>query len=118
MLMIWIILGVTLVGFYFLFKDTLNRVQYIQAVRLYWITRDDGIVGSPVLSKAFMIQTAQPWWNGKGVRLRAGKYTFQIGVLTHRGESLLDQLGGRDLDDDARRIRDWGNGEAKSRTTD
>lgn len=116
--MLWVVVAlIVAVGLYLLFRDTMNRIQYIQTLRLYWITRNDGLVGSPVVSRAFMRQTAEPWWNGKGIQFRYRTYTFQVGVLTHKGSSLIDQLGGRYMDDGARVIRDWGKREAQSSTT-
>lgn len=107
--MLWLVLLVVIaVGFYLLFKDTLNKIQYIQTFRIYWITRDDGVLGTPVVMRAFMRQTAPPWWRGTGIQLRYKTYTFQFGVLTGRGTSLLDQLGGRELEESAKEIRRWG----------
>jgi len=95
-------------GAYLLFRNTMNRIQYLQSVRLYWITRDNGISGTKVITRAFMRQTASPWWRGSGVQVRVGKYTFQVGVLTSRANSLLEQVDGRELNDDAKEIRSWG----------
>lgn len=92
---------------YLLFKDTMNRLQYIQRLRIYWITRDTGVLGTPVVSKAFMRQTGSPWWVGTGVQFRFKTYTFQIGVLTHRSSDLLNQLEGRYMDESAKEIRKW-----------
>jgi hypothetical protein len=100
-------------GAYLLFRDTLNRIQYLQSVRLYWITRDNGVAGTKVLTRAFMRQTASPWWRGSGIQIRVGKHTFQIGVLTSRANSLLEQVDGRELDDDAKAIRAWGRRDGK-----
>lgn len=106
--MVLAVVGVALlVGAYFLFRDTMNKIQYVQTIRLYWITRDIGDKGMPIIARAEMRQTAEPWWRGKGIQFRAGKYTFQVGVLTSRGTDLLDQLGGRSLDVDADEIREW-----------
>ena len=96
------------IGAYLLFRDTMNRIQYLQSVRLYWITRDNGAAGTKVITRAFMRQTAPPWWRGSGIQIRAGKYTFQVGVLTSKANSLLEQVDGRELDDDAKEIRSWG----------
>ena len=96
------------IGAYLLFRDTMNRIQYLQSVRLYWITRDNGVAGTKVITRAFMRQTAPPWWRGSGIQIRSGKYTFQIGVLTSKANGLLDQVDGRELDDGAKEIRSWG----------
>lgn len=106
--MVYIIVALIVVGLYFLFRDTMNRLQYVQTFRIYWITRDTGVKSSPIVSRAFMRQTSEPWWRGSGVQFRAGKYTFQIGVLTGKGSSLLDQVGGRDMDESPAELRKWG----------
>ena len=107
-MIVWLLIVALLaVGAYFLFKDTLNRIQYIQTIRLYWITRNNGAAGTPVVSKGFMRQTAAPWWQGRGIQFRLGKYTFQVGVLLRRVDGLLDQVGGRDMEADAKEIRSW-----------
>ena len=53
------------IGVYLLFRDTMNRIQYLQSVRLYWITRNNGVRGTKVITRAFMRQTAP---RGGGVR--------------------------------------------------
>jgi hypothetical protein len=103
----WLLLLVVAVVAYLVFRDTMNKIQYIQTLRIYWITRDDGVIGTPWVTRAFMRQTASPWWNGQGVQLRVGRYTFQCGVLTHRGFDLLDQLEGRYMDEEPKSIRNW-----------
>lgn len=113
--MIYLLLVVACaIGAYLLFRDTMNRIQYLQSVRLYWITRDNGVAGTKVITRAFMRQTAPPWWRGSGIQIRAGKYTFQVGVLTSKANSLLEQVDGRELDDDAKEIRSWGRRNVKS----
>lgn len=107
--MIWFIVTLAAVslGAYLLFRDTMNKLQYIQFLRIYWITRDTGVLGTPYISKGIMLQTSEPWWVGAGVQFRAGKYTFQVGVLQRKSFDLLDQLGGRYLDESAKEIRRW-----------
>jgi len=102
------ILLTVIVGSYFLLRDTMNKIQYVQTLRIYWITRNNGGKGVPVVSTAFMLQTAAPWWQGRGIQVRVGKYTFQFGVLLKQGKGLLDQVGGRDMSDNAKEIREWG----------
>lgn len=115
--MLWVFgAALVVIGGYLLFRDTMNKIQYIQTLRVYWITRDDGVAGTPLITKAFMKQTAPPWWNGRGIQFRFRTYTFQVGALTHRGSDLLDQLGGRYMNDEARIIREWGKREAQSRS--
>ena len=106
MIIYFIIAGIV-VGMYFLLKDTMNRLQYVQTLRIYWITRNNAPTNTSVVSTGFMRQTAEPWWNGKGVQFRYKNYSFQIGVLTGKSQGLLDQVGGRELDHDAKEIRNW-----------
>lgn len=92
--MFYLLLLVAVCGysFYHVFiEDTLNRIQYIERLRLYWITRDTGST-EPFISKAFMRQTAAPFWRGHGVQIRLGKYVFQIGRLEYRVDSLASQI--------------------------
>lgn len=111
--MIWLILGVALVvGCYFLFRDTLNKLQYIQTLRIYWITRDVVPSDTPRFALGRMYQTSSPWWQGVGPQLRVGKYVVQVGILKNKGASLLDQLGGRYLDESPKQLREW-DGSAK-----
>jgi hypothetical protein len=106
--MLYLIIALSvIVGLYFLFRDTMNRIQYVQTLRVYWITRNNTPVTTPRVCKAFMRQTAEPWWYGKGVQLRYKNYSFQIGVLISKSSSLLDQVGGRELEHDAKEIRKW-----------
>jgi len=102
------LLLIVIVGSYFLFRDTMNRVQYVQTLRIYWITRNNSGKGVPLVSTAFMLQTAEPWWQGRGLQFRAGRYTFQFGILTKQGRGLIDQVGGRDMAESAKEIREWG----------
>lgn len=99
------------------FRDTLNRIQYVQFLRIYWITRDNGKPGGPVVMRAFMRQTAPPWWRGKGIQFRCWRYTFQVGILREKAAvaegsmdselmGLLSQLDGRELDIDPKVLRD------------
>lgn len=90
-------------GAYFLFRDTMNRLQYLG--KLYWITRDNGKPGTKHIAfDGFMRGTSPPWKVGRGVQLRWGRYTFQVGIC-HDGppaetelDGLLNVLGGRYLD--------------------
>jgi hypothetical protein len=111
-----VLLGITL---FILFK-TPNMLFYVQWLRIYWIMRDNGTPSTPRVVRAFMHQTSPPWWRGKGVQLRVGKTTLQVGVLREKAVpvnvtdmedgagGLLAQLGGRELDIDAKTIRkEW-----------
>lgn len=92
---------------WFLFKDTMNRIQYIESLRIYWITRDIGTPGEPHFAKGFMRQTADPFWRGKGIQVRIGKYVFQVGRLTMRVDSLASQIGRGFQDYSPKTIRKW-----------
>jgi len=107
------IISVTLmIGAYYLFKDTLNRIQYLETLRIYWITKDNG-KGQPLVTKAIMRQTAPPFWRGRGIQVRLGKLTFQVGLLTMRVDSLDAQISNRpDAFDGmtAKQLRRWNMG--------
>ena len=91
--MVYIIVAFALVvGAYFLFRDTMNKIQYIEHLRIYWITRDTGGKGDKIVTRAFMRQVDEPFWRGKGVQVRVGKHTFQTGLLTHKVPSLRHQI--------------------------
>lgn len=106
--MIWLFVAIFVaVGAYFLFRDTLNRLQYIQTLRIYWITRDTYPPNTPRFALGRMYQTNAPWWQGVGPQIRVGKYIVQVGVLKNKGASLLDQLGGRYLDESPKQLREW-----------
>ena len=66
---------------YFFMHDVLNRIQYFEKLRIYWITKDGAAPGTKLISKAFMLQTLEPFWQGKGVQFRFWNYTFQIGAI-------------------------------------
>jgi hypothetical protein len=101
-----IIIALTLgVGGYFLFRETMNKIQYLERLRLYWITRDNG-EGQPRVTWAFMKQDTEPFWYGNGIQFRWGRHTFQVGILKGKAPSLDKQLGKGWLDDiDPRTIR-------------
>lgn len=107
-MVVWIVLILSLaLNAYLIFHETLNKVQYLGWIRVYWITRDTGYAGEPFVERAWMRQTMAPYWRGTGLKFRFNQYTFQVGVLTKKGRDLLDQLDGRDMDDDAKDIRQW-----------
>lgn len=103
-----IVVVLLMIGAYFLFRDTMNRIQYLEILRLYWITRDTGETGQPFFAKATMRQTAAPYWRGKGVQFRLGKYTFQVGLLTMRVDSLESQISNLGwLEMETKKLRNW-----------
>jgi hypothetical protein len=108
MLIAIVIISVMLmIGAYFLFRDTMNKIQYLEILRLYWITRDTG-EGQPLFAKATMRQTSAPYWRGKGVQVRVGKHTFQVGLLTMRVDSLESQISNIGwLETEPKKLRQW-----------
>jgi hypothetical protein len=96
------------VGAFFLFKDTMNKLQYVEYLRLYWITRDIGVKGTPIICKATMRGTGAPYWRGRGIQFRCGKLTFQVGVLKVRVDSLESQISAVGwLDTPTKQLRKW-----------
>lgn len=70
------------VGAYFLFRRTMNVLQYDPwRGHLYWISRDNGVSGTPHIQRyAFMRGTSPPWKESiSGLQIRVGTYTFQFG---------------------------------------
>lgn len=110
MILIIVVLAILSLCLYLLFRDTLNRLQYIGPV--YWITRDNTPKGTPLLSIGFMRQTSFPWKIGKGIQVSLHKYSFQLGICKKSNhydeeEGILGALGGRYLDTSTKDIREW-----------
>lgn len=118
----WYLLGavIVLIALVLFARRTMNLLFYVQWLRFYWIFRDNGIIGTPYVVKAFMHQVSPPWWRGKGVQFRLKNYTLQVGILRAKAvppsdsdldsdlSGLLVQMGGRELDLDAKTIRkEW-----------
>jgi hypothetical protein len=102
-----LILVLLIVGSYYLFRDTMNRIQYIERIHLYWVTRDTD-PGGPHIKKAWMRHTSPPYWRGEGVEFRAGKYTFQVGVLKEKVPSLEHQISNiPEFSPPVHEIREW-----------
>ena len=93
---------------YLLFFNTMNKLQAITWLRIYWLVRDIGWDGDPRFSRAFMCQNGAPFWRGQGIQFRRKQYIFQIGILTGKGMSRLDQLDGREMEESPKEIRQWG----------
>ena len=111
-------------GSYFLFKDTMNRIQYVR-IRptgwyLYWITRDTDYTQGARFAHGFM-RTMQPiedrpgyipstegsFLQGSGYVLRWFRnYSTQVGIARVKANDLLEQMGGRELDIDIDTLRD------------
>jgi len=102
-------LVVSLASGYFVFKDTMNKLQSIGP--FYWITRDFTAPNHPVIAKGFMRETASPWRMGTGVQIKLRKHSFQFGVCNkpQAGEerNLLTMLDGHYMDTPPSELRDW-----------
>jgi hypothetical protein len=88
----------------------MNRLYYIGP--LYWITRDNAKKGDKVVGLGFMRQTAPPWKTGRGLHLRIGKYSFQIGLARNNKaadeeQGMLVAVNGRFLEMTPSDIGDW-----------
>jgi hypothetical protein len=110
MILTVVCLTIISLSLYFLFRDTLNRLQYIGPI--YWITRDNTPKGTPLLSIGFMRQTSFPWKVGKGLQVSISRYSFQFGICkkskhSDETEGILGALGGRYLDTSTSDIREW-----------
>ena len=96
------------IGAYLLFKDTKNRIQYVEFLRIYWIARDNG-EGQPRWVRASMRQTSDPFWRGRGYQLRVGKFTLQVGKLICKVDSLESQISNLGwLPTEPKLLRRWG----------
>lgn len=80
--------------------------------KLYWIIKNTGKKGDPIVTSGFMRQTSSPWLTGKGLQIRLGKYSFQVGVCG-KPQNLDDQGGllyamqGRLMEESPDKIGDW-----------
>ena len=79
---------------------------------LYWITRDTVTYQDRILAIGFMRQTSAPWRVGRGLHIRFGKYSFQVGLSkkskkTYDTEGLLYAMQGRVLNTTVAEIGDW-----------
>lgn len=91
---LWLIVGglvlaypVYLFYFYFI-KDVMNRIQYFESLKVYWITKNTAGRHVPlVIFPSVMQQTQPPFWYGTGIEFRLFKWTFQIGKLQGKGGS-------------------------------
>lgn len=99
--------GLLVAGGYFLLRDTMNKIQYVECLHLYWITRD---LPTPWgVHRSFMRQTAAPYWRGRGLQIGTGKHSFQFGILTMKVDSLEAQISTLGwLDIEPKHLRKWG----------
>ncbi len=94
------------VGAYFLFRDTMNRIQYVEHLRIYWITKNTARKGVPFLAPSFMRQTQPPFWTGTGVEVRLFKWTFQFGILQAKGSNPIELKALPEVT--IKELREWG----------
>ena len=85
---------------YFLFRNTLNVLQVVGPV--YWIAKETTSKASPMVAKGFMHETSYPWRSGKGLQVRWGFKTFQVGICHKQNydetEGMLSAVQGRFMD--------------------
>lgn len=79
---------------------------------VYWILRDNSNKQGRRLSIGFMRQTNPPWKTGRGLNVRVGRYSLQIGFCKQEREvaeeeGLLYAMQGRELDLAPNKIGDW-----------
>lgn len=98
------VLGVLYLA-YLLFRDTMNRIQYVEHLRLYWIAKNTARKGVPFIAPSFMRQTQRPFWYGQGVEVRFFRWTFQVGILQGKGDSPITF---ESVDASPQEIREWG----------
>ena len=94
---------------YPVFKGTMNKLQAVG--RLYWITRDYCTPNTPFFSKGFMRELDAPWRHGRGLQIRFGSYTFQVGLCRPQEHDevsgVLAAMDGRFLELEPKEIGKW-----------
>lgn len=100
---------IALASGYPIFKNTLNKVQAIGPV--YWITRDYCVPSTPFICRGFMHEVDPPWRKGKGIQVRVGSRTFQVGLCRKHNhdevDGVLAAMDGRFLDLEPKEIGNW-----------
>lgn len=75
----------TIIGAYFLFRDSMNLWQMIWPV--YWVTRDTADNWDFRVRRAWARSGGEEYWQGRGIEFRwkwKGEYrSTQIGIVTH-----------------------------------
>lgn len=105
---IGLVLYLLLVGVIAVFGYSMNRIQYVERLRIYWIFRNNAGRGTPFFAPlAFMHQDTEPFWYGTGAQFRLLKWTLQVGTLEGKHDSLLEALGGEELEATPSEIRKW-----------
>jgi hypothetical protein len=99
-----------LVVVFTIFKTALNKVFPLGP--LYFIRRDNGTKGTPLICKAFMHEISHPWRRGKGIQVRIRSQVLQVGVCKkypdqREDEGVLSAIGGRYMDTEVKDIREW-----------
>ena len=88
----------------------LNIVYGIGPV--YWIARDTGKKGTPIVSLGWTRELGGYWRVGKGVQIRLGKYILQFGLCKKKDvkteeEGILSAIEGRILEIPTAEISAW-----------
>ena len=99
-------LGIVFISFY----RYINQLWTIGP--LYWITRDNTSLQSPIVAVGFMRQTNHPWKTGKGLQIRINRYALQVGICKktqpiNETNGILGAIGGRIMEEDTSTIRNW-----------
>lgn len=94
----------------FLFKDTMNILQGVGPV--YWITRDNIVCKTPIITTGIMRELNEPWRIGKGIQFTHRTYSFQIGLCKknkHKTteEGILAAMGARYMDTNPKELGNW-----------
>lgn len=110
--MIFLIVMVVLVLTLFSLVALLDTNSLYVIGNLYVIKRDNAILGTKVVSKAFMRSISAPWYRGTGIQFRHQNKSIQIGICKrdkHHTEEdgVLDAIGGRFLDESVHNIGNW-----------
>lgn len=79
---------------------------------LYWIFRDTGKKGVPILSMGWTRELGGYWRVGKGPQIRVGKYIFQFGLCKKQNiktedEGILTAIEGRMMQATTSEISTW-----------
>lgn len=93
-----------------IFKDSMNLLQRVG--KFYWIVRDNGKAGTPLVSRGFMRQYVAPWLYGHGVQFRFRRWTLQVGTCRPSAsaselEGILKAVGGRMMEEEPEDIGVW-----------
>lgn len=94
---------------YFTFNGSINALQVVGPV--YWIHKNNAPKKTPLVASGFMHETSAPWRIGKGIQVRCGSHTFQVGFCKKQNydetEGTLSSIQGRFLDVEPTKIGEW-----------